>query len=694
MPVLPPLTKNGNQPTSSYSTYSGNKNVLPPLTTNRKISSIPVKKKTTKTITATPTPKSDSQILGYMDRLIKEPIVGQSIKYAKQTIDEGIEFSKSFIKTAKEKPKKTTEAALAGVGVSLIKFGGETLRLIQQGYQSSPFIGVGVISMSIKPKIPEIWDMEKQVPAFNKLVEQKMKNKPIEEKNGFAVGQFIGSFIPYALTAELTGATIGSKVLLPTAGQFLPKAVKYIPTLNNAIAFMGLGQIQYDENVDESRANRLKNDLIMLAIFEVGGAFTRQLSKKTKEAISRVVNKSSKEIKGKQGADIDQLEKEIKEVKQIIKEDSGKSPEVIVSNTIAKSSDDQIKVIEKQSEVKFIPKKEKPKEIVSEKIIKTETTKKPPYNSKQAKIVNETVSNKLAKLNVTAKNEEDMIRQSIQIINKAISQLKGDRTGLSGLRTALNKELFRPVGGTKGADFKFKYKQLKTIMDDDASGIGKYLSTLENKIQEVDDLILKTKEVSKIVTKKTEKVITERKLQEPIGTGKTKQSRLGSRVEAEAIEKELAETLGELPEYKVLNLKKQSEKALMYTEENYQKAIDIAMGKKASPPGITPEAMFIAVKNKAFREKDIDLIKRLAQSPRIGEATAMGQRIASLRDLNKDDGIRVINRIIEERKKIFEQRYKNRSLDDMSNKVLEDIKKNTKTIDRYDWNNFIDSIKC
>ena len=342
-----------------------------------------------------------------------------------------------------------------------------------------------------------------------------------------------------------------------------------------------------------------------------------------------------------------------------------------------------------KSQVK--PKPEKPKEVVSEKTIKTETTKKPSYTSKEARTVQESFSNDIQRVTHNAKSEQELINNTNKIYDEALAKAKGDRSALAGLRTSINKEMFE-FAGIKGGNYKANYAELKTLMD--SPDIGKYLSSLEKKVQDIDDLILKTPEKTKVITKKTEKVITTKEIPKPIGKGETKQSGLAVGVEAKAIEKKLADNLGDLPEYKQVNMKDQASKAQKLLDKDEKKAIDIALGKNAPPGDILPESVFIAVENKAIREGNVDLLRQLASSIRTTEATAMGQRIRALKERMIDSPTKLMSDIINERKKAFETKFKGRSEADVMNKEVSKIKSKVKAPDKYDWNKFVESIAC
>lgn len=624
-----------------------------------------------------PKPITQPQPNNFITQVSKAPVIGQALQIVKNTAQQGIEFGKSLIKTAIKEPKKTALGLLEGGAVSVIKSGAEVAKLVQDGFKQQPIIGIGPVG--VKPQIPDRWDMSKQLPAFNQLVEQKLKEKPISEQNGFAVGNFLGSFLPYAVTSELTGATIGSKILLPTAEKFLPQAVKFIPKINDVIGFLGVGQLEYDKSVDKSRVDRAKNDLIMLGLFEIGGVLAKGLSKGTQGIISKVVNTTAKDIKNTKGADLNVIEQSVTEVKDAIKQDTGKSAEVILANNMVKASDNEIKSFEK-----LVEKPPKPKEIISEQIIGKEVKGKPPFTAKEAQAVQKTFSDELSRISTSISNQKQLVNQSTKTIDETVNKLKGDRVGLAGIRTAINKEMFGFVGA-EGKPYKQAYAELQTEFDNPE--IGNYLKLLDSKVKEIDDLI-KTTPAMPI------KVITERPIQQPIGKGETKVSRLALKVEAKAIEKKLTDSLGDLPEFRQVNMKSQGEMASNLVNKDLQKAIDIALGKKTPPANLLPESVYVAVENKAIAEGNLDLIRQLAISVRTTEATAMGQRIRALAERNNNSPVSIISDIVKTREEAFKERFKGRNINQITGDMVKKAKSYVKVPDHVAWNDFLDSIQC
>lgn len=346
MAIIPVLTKNGSQ--QNKATYTSS-NIIPVLTKNT------VTK--TPTVTKSPTPtKPISQPttslikktnIAPVDNIIakvsKEPKIGQIFEGFKNIVGQVEQSTKSYIKSAKEEPVSFTKGAVEQFGTDLAVTLTRVAGSVQKNIASQPALGIAGQGLSFK--FPDRWDISKQSDAYKKQVENVLKNSPISEQRGANVGKFISDAYQFAVAGEITGATVGTKILVPTAERYLPKAIKLIPAINNVIGFTGLGQLQYDKTQDSSRIDKLKSDIIMAGLFEAIPILSKGLTKGTKESISKLVGKTAKDLKSPTGAEIDALEKEITTVKDAIENDTGKKAEVIFTQNVAKASDQQLKEV-------------------------------------------------------------------------------------------------------------------------------------------------------------------------------------------------------------------------------------------------------------------------------------------------------------------------------------------------------------
>jgi hypothetical protein len=179
----------------------------------------------------------------------------------------------------------------------------------------------------------------------------------------------------------------------------------------------------------------------------------------------------------------------------------------------------------------------------------------------------------------------------------------------------------------------------------------------------------------------------------PIGEGATKTSKLGASVQQKAIDKKLTDTLGDLPKYSSINMKEQAAYATELLASDEARAIRIARGFEVPPSNVLPESIYTAVENKALADGNIELLRQLAQSTRVGEATAMGQRIRALAERDPDSAVTHIRQISEARQAALEKRTKT-SVAEAVQKTASEIKRNIKEPTKTDWNMFVESLKC
>lgn len=196
--------------------------------------------------------------------------------------------------------------------------------------------------------------------------------------------------------------------------------------------------------------------------------------------------------------------------------------------------------------------------------------------------------------------------------------------------------------------------------------------------------------------KKVEEALSETKAIE--GTGDTKKRGLSQGVEAKAVENKLTKGFGDLPEYKVLNMEDQAKKATELLNSDYEQALRIAMGEEKAPPEITPEALFVAVENKAIAEGDVATLRDLATKSKLStEATTMGQRIRTLAERDSESPIGAIKDVMAEREARAKKRLKGKeTIENKVEEVTSEIKKEMKKVKhtKQSWADFIDQIKC
>lgn len=187
-------------------------------------------------------------------------------------------------------------------------------------------------------------------------------------------------------------------------------------------------------------------------------------------------------------------------------------------------------------------------------------------------------------------------------------------------------------------------------------------------------------------TKKEQPLKYERTIAEPS---------IPNRIKDETIEKGLKADFRNIDEYNKVSFKDQANKVGEIIDEDPEKAIRIALGKEMPTNGALPESVFIAVKNKAIKNGDTDLLVRLAteEGGVAKESTVLGQRIKMLDEGLTDDPFKNINDVVKKRRSVFEKKNKV-SISKAKSKEIKNIKNSIKPPKVDEWQEFIKEITC
>lgn len=181
------------------------------------------------------------------------------------------------------------------------------------------------------------------------------------------------------------------------------------------------------------------------------------------------------------------------------------------------------------------------------------------------------------------------------------------------------------------------------------------------------------------------------------GTGDTKTRGLSLGVNEKAVKNKLTKGFSDLPEYQQVNMEAQAKLAQDLLTKSPGTATRISMGQEKPPEGLIPEAVFIAVENKAIKEGDVDTLRNLATISKLTtEATTMGQRIRTLGERDPESPIGAIKDIINTREKVAENRSKGKKINvtkkEVAKEIKSKIKKESPTIS--EWDSFIKGLEC
>lgn len=181
----------------------------------------------------------------------------------------------------------------------------------------------------------------------------------------------------------------------------------------------------------------------------------------------------------------------------------------------------------------------------------------------------------------------------------------------------------------------------------------------------------------------------------PVGTGEVKLSTLATKVDARAVEEGLTKALGDLPEYKTMNIAEQARLATDLLSRDPRMALQIARGERLPPPNLHPEAVFKAVEDAALRAGDIRTIQEIATGNLSTQATAMGQRIRLLGERDQTSPVAIIREVTQARQANIETKTGVKYEKAKAN-VVEEIKTEVKKAapDKQTWESFIKSLEC
>lgn len=171
----------------------------------------------------------------------------------------------------------------------------------------------------------------------------------------------------------------------------------------------------------------------------------------------------------------------------------------------------------------------------------------------------------------------------------------------------------------------------------------------------------------------------------PVGEGKEKVSRLEARVQnlVQNIPQETIDRLG-LATFNELSKKENIARASEYVTSNPEEAIKVLSGEIEAPKGILRNAIYVAMQNEAIG--NVELARKLASIT----STRMGQEISILTEIDPNSPVKALREIYTIREERAKKKYKD--LKKARKNITENIKKEIKIVDKYDWNAFISSI--
>src|SRR3990167_5235835 len=560
------------------------------------------------------------------------------------------EYKKAFVNEPKKTFKdigKTAALQTATVGAVTLANTAKLIGLVQKSLFEGNIYSKGTGKNLV---LPERWDITKQADAFKGIVKDKL-NKVDPENAGtyMAAAAFINFAHTEAITQAAATAAIGTKLAIPIANKYLAGAVKFLPSLSETIGFVGAGQIVHDEE-NGSRANQVKNDLILLAGFKTLGFAAKTLSKSTTSLIDKALSLA----KGKKVA-MEKLEPAVAQAKQAIQAETGKAPEIIAVEKM--TSGKSPKVDTKIKEVKNGTQK-----------VSTET---------KVTQTQEVQAVKGEKAQVQANRQDQTVKD---LSSSAVNSLENKPVGIKP--GALERAIKEIKSGIKPP---VKIRQIeggKIAIEDGRNHLegARKLGLTNYPIEDVTHLYTKPKIVTKVEVPRS---------QLPVGTGKQKVSRLEARV-TESLDKapqEVKDQLGTAT-YNQMSKKENIAKAAEYVTKNPDDALAVLAGEKEAPAGILRNSLYVVMENEA--KGNVELARRLASL----SSTRLGQELSILTELDPNSSVRALKKLIDVRDEAFKLKFKNQPATQVVEKTVKEIQSRVKPPNKYDWNAFLSSISC
>jgi uncharacterized protein (DUF2249 family) len=178
------------------------------------------------------------------------------------------------------------------------------------------------------------------------------------------------------------------------------------------------------------------------------------------------------------------------------------------------------------------------------------------------------------------------------------------------------------------------------------------------------------------------------KEQLPVGTGKTKTSKLASRMQ-ETLKNVSEEDRRALPTYNQMNRENQLENAAQYVTDNPEDAMAVLRGEKDPPQGLLYNSVFLAMQEAAKVGDNITLIQDLASL----RSTRYGQEINILSKADPENPVNLLQNLQRTKIEVLEKRT-GKSVEKLVKETAKKIKVNIKVPSKDEWEAFIDSIKC
>lgn len=273
------------------------------------------------------------------------------------------------------------------------------------------------------------------------------------------------------------------------------------------------------------------------------------------------------------------------------------------------------------------------------------------------------------------------------------------------------KKLYQEFGNNPDVRFSFydnsgKLGEAKQVPFDFINKIGYNEDNVRKSINEITDKAIKEENTSEVLANKYSEARQDRPgndrqpQQSDVGTvrqqtedqvGQTP-SKIAKSIERKSIEQGLTDNFDGLAGYDKITIKDQAERAAKVMETP-EEAMAIIRGEKPLPEGLRGTALITAVEEQIKKTGDAHLAYELANSPLVSGTSAAAQemRLAAERE---PDSLAIKMHEIKQAKLDGIRKRLGKNVDQAIADNIKKARSYVKKPDRYDWNNFLDSIQC
>lgn len=173
------------------------------------------------------------------------------------------------------------------------------------------------------------------------------------------------------------------------------------------------------------------------------------------------------------------------------------------------------------------------------------------------------------------------------------------------------------------------------------------------------------------------------------GTGEIKTSGLAKSLEANAIERGLSGTFGDLPEYYSMNMKNEAAIVQKVMDDDWMRAKRIAFGREDPPEGSKAMSFLVGVEERATELGDSETLRRLGNSNLTVRASHAAQDLRILAERNPESATAAM-KVVQDARENISTKASRAEVET----IKQEVSKAATSSSAAAWNEFIEGIVC